>query len=252
VNQPFSLDRLPIATMQLLEQRALLERLDRKFVTDRTKLQRFLADLGSDYHLLLSDGKTWARYETCYYDTETLDVFHDHVRGRRPRYKVRVRRHVDRRRAFLEVKRKGVGDRTDKYRMERSYDQDELTPEELSFVAAHTPFDVTKLKPSVWTNFHRATLLGEHTEERLTIDFGLVFVRNGVQQELEDLAVVELKQRRCSHSSSADRALHLLGIRERSMSKYCAGVATLHEAARPSYRQLLLKRLTKALTCKTT
>jgi len=249
---PPSLERLPVASLELLERRVLLERLDRKFVARRRQVEHFLESVGSGYHLLLTQGHTWARYETCYYDTERLDIFHDHVRGRRPRYKIRLRRHVDRKRSFLEVKRKGVGDRTDKHRLEIAFDQVELGREELDFISAHAPFDAGRLKPSVWTNFHRATLLGAHSEERLTIDLALVFVRNGVCQEIEDLAVVELKQRRCSHASPADRALHLLGVRERSMSKYCVGVASLHEAARPSYRQLLLKRLTKALACTTT
>lgn len=242
---PPSLDHLPDASKELLRRRALLDRVDRKFATTWTDVNNFLAKLDGKYNVLRSEGRTWARYETCYFDTRSLDAFHEHIRGRRPRFKIRVRRHVDRQCAFLEIKRKGVNDRTDKHRMNRDYALDALTKDELDFIRAHTPFDPSRLEPSVWTNFCRATLLGSETEERITIDLDLRFERNGQKKHNENLAIIELKQRRLANSTPAARCLHDLHIRERSLSKYCAGVATLHEAARPQYRQMLLKRLSR-------
>ncbi|HSC89567.1 MAG TPA: VTC domain-containing protein [Polyangiaceae bacterium] len=242
---PPSLDHLRTASAELLGRRELLERVDRKFVATVEQVHGFVSALGAGYHVLRGGGKSWARYETCYYDTDDLSGFHEHLRGRRPRYKVRVRRHVERRRAFLEVKTKKLGERTEKHRRERDYERLELSADELEFVARRTPFDVERLRPSVWTNFNRATLLGVEGEERLTIDVGLCFERNGARHLPQQLAIIELKQRRCSHAGAVDRALHALGIRERSMSKYCAGVASVHEAARPRYRELLLKRLAR-------
>lgn len=242
---PPTLDHLPVASKDLLQRRALLDRVDRKFVTTWSDANKFLAVLGSNYHVLPTDGRVFARYETCYFDTDSLDAFHEHVRGRRPRFKIRVRRHVDRECAFLEIKRKGVNDRTDKHRMNRDYAATALTKEELEFIRQHTPFDPSRIIPSVWTNFCRATLLGAETEERITIDLDLRFERNGQKKHNENLAIIELKQRRLSNSTPAARCLHELHIRERSLSKYCAGVATLHEAARPEFRQMLLKRLAR-------
>lgn len=244
---PPALGHLTIASPELLERRALLDRIDRKFVASRVQLEGLLARLGAGYHVLGSagSGQVWARYETCYYDTDSLDAFHEHLRGRRPRYKIRVRKHVDRKRAFLEIKRKNLGERTAKHRLERDYESDELSPAELEFIRQRTPFDVTRLRPSVWTNFQRATFLGTETDERLTIDLGLVFARNGEERPEHELVIIELKQPRCSHASPVDRLLHDLGVRERSMSKYCAGVASLHEDARPRFRELFLKRLAR-------
>jgi hypothetical protein len=87
--------------------------------------------------------------------------------------------------------------------------------------------------------------LGAETEERITIDLDLRFERNGQKKANDNLAIIELKQRRLSNSTPAALCLHELHIRERSLSKYCAGVANLHEGARPQYRQLLLKRLSR-------
>lgn len=242
---PPSLDHLPVASKALLQRRALLERVDRKFVTNWSNVAKFVAMLDHRYHVLPSDGCIWARYETCYYDTDTLDAFHEHVRGRRPRYKIRMRRHVARKRAFLEIKRKGANDRTDKYRMDRDYSLTDLTLEELEFIRTHTPFDPARLELSVWTNFSRATILGAETEERITIDLDLCLERNGQTKNNDNLAIIELKQRHLSNSTPAALCLHDLHIRESSLSKYCAGVAYLHEGARPQYRHLLQKRLSR-------
>lgn len=250
--QPPSLGHLTVASTELLRRRALLDRVDRKFVTNWKKVTQFVAQLDQHYHVLPTEGRAWARYETCYFDTDGLDAFHEHIRGRRPRFKIRVRRHVERRRAFLEIKRKGADDRTEKFRLDRDYSLGDLTPDELLFVAQHTPFDPQRLRTSVWTNFCRATLLGVETEERITIDLDLRFERNGEEKLNENLAIIELKQRRLSNSTPAARFLHELHIRESSLSKYCAGVANLHEGARPKYKDLLLKRLSRLEQWKST
>ncbi len=246
-----SVEHLPEATPHLLAKRALLERVDRKFVTTTSRLAELLLGLGTAYPILLSEGNTWARYQTCYLDTEQLSMFREHLRGRRPRYKIRMRRHVDRHRAFLEIKKKRANERTEKFRTERPYEQDALTHEELAFVAQHTPFDSAALSLSVWTNFYRATLLGVESEERLTIDVGLHFERNGQSAQLQQLAIVELKQRRQSNLTTAAKLLHAMRIREQSMSKYCTGVAHVHEGAPERCRQLLLKKLSRLNKWKT-
>lgn len=246
-----SLEDLPRANPGLLARRALLNRMDRKYVTNPTSARLFLSELGEGYYVLLSAGRSWAHYETCYFDTRTLDLFHEHVRGRRPRYKIRVRRHMERRRAFLEIKRKAADDRTGKHRLGRDYSLDRLTEHELAFIATHTPVEPSDLAPSVWTHFQRATLLGFETDERITIDFDLRFERNGETCQQDDLVIIELKQGHLSNSTPAIRLLRELHLRERPLSKYCAGVALLHEAARPRYRQLLVKHLSRLPEWKT-
>src|SRR5690606_37962051 len=86
-----SLAHLSTASSELLAQRSLLTRIDRKFVTTASAASAFLSSLGDDYRLVLAAGSPWAQYETNYYDTPELTSFNEHLRGRRPRYKVRVR-----------------------------------------------------------------------------------------------------------------------------------------------------------------
>src|SRR5690606_14967190 len=119
----------------------------------------------------------------------------------------------------------------------------QLAVGDLDFIREHCPFEAAQLEQSVWTNFRRATLIGIHTNERITIDLGLTFERGEQSSARHLLAIVELKQPRFSHTTPAAPALRALHVRESSMSKYCAGVADLHEGARKRARQEMSRRL---------
>lgn len=241
------LSALTAASSELLGKRELQTRVDRKFLASPSQIAPFLASLQNDFHLLQAGNAGWASYETCYFDTANLVSFHEHLRGRRPRFKVRIRHHNARSRSFLEIKRKVNSGKTEKMRVERDFGQSELLTDDSGFIAQYTPASFVSLRPSVWTNFHRATLLGANHNERLTIDMGLHFVRGSRIWHCKKLAIVEIKQERLNHRTPSVRALRELGIREQSVSKYCTGVASLHEAARPRAKQTMRRRLERVL-----
>src|SRR5690606_37665419 len=109
------------------------------------QVDMFLRGLHAHYHILLAGGAGWARYETCYFDTPDLLTFHEHIRGRRPRVKLRIRHHLDRRRSFLEVKRKTNGGKTEKVRVPRSFGDSFLSPNDRSFIGDHCSLPVDAL-----------------------------------------------------------------------------------------------------------
>jgi len=237
------IDDYDLANLELIQERELLDRVDRKFLTTTGVVAQFLAMVVGDYKVLAAGESRWAKYETCYFDTPELFSFHEHIRGRRPRYKVRIRHHVERQRSFLEVKRKCNNGKTIKARVSREFGNAQLAVGDLDFIREHCPFEAAQLEQSVWTNFRRATLIGIHTNERITIDLGLTFERGEQSSARHLLAIVELKQPRFSHTTPAALALRALHVRESSMSKYCAGVADLHEGARKRARQEMSRRL---------
>jgi hypothetical protein len=237
------IDDYELASEALLKERELLDRVDRKFLTTTDLVAKFLTAIVNDYHVLGAGNSRWARYETCYFDTPELTSFHEHMRGRRPRFKVRIRHHVERERSFLEVKEKRNSGKTVKARTRHDFRDARLGAEELGFVTEHCPIPAGELEESVWTNFRRATLIGLRTNERITIDLGLRFERGGQSSVPQELAIIELKQPRFSHTTPAALALRALHIREASMSKYCAAVAELHEGARKRARQTMSRRL---------
>lgn len=234
-----------VASSALLRQRELLDRVDRKFTTSVELVSEFLRGLRDDYHILAAGNTGWARYETCYFDTPDLYAFHEHVRGRRPRYKVRIRHHVDRERSFLEIKRKTNGGKTEKARRDRPFRDTTLTDEDRAFICENSGLPAELLCPAVWTNFRRATFVGVSTNERITVDVGLSFTKEGGEEQGVTFGIIELKQPRITHSTPAMQLLRQLCVREQSLSKYCAGVAKVHDGASERARLTISKKLSR-------
>lgn len=234
-----------VASSELLRRRELLDRVDRKFTTSVDSVREFLRGLRGDYHILAAGSAGWARYETCYFDTPELHAFSEHVRGRRPRYKVRIRHHVDRERSFLEIKRKTNGGKTEKARRDRAFRDTTLTEDDRDFIREHSGLPAEVLCPAVWTNFRRATFVGVSTNERITVDVGLSFVKEGEPEQSVSFGIIELKQPRITHSTPAMQVLRSLGVREQSLSKYCAGIAKVHEGASARARLTIEKKLSR-------
>lgn len=228
VDSPIAaLERLEDASLSLLEGRLLQTRVDRKFVMPLSQLPIFLGRLSTTHRVLRAAGAPAATYETCYFDTADRRMYDDHRRGRRPRYKVRVRHQLERQLTFVEIKKRGHDGRTRKARLPRPFGDMTLDEEARAFLAAQTPFDPDALAPSLWVNFRRATVLATEYEERLTIDWTFAFTMDAQELRWNRIAIVEIKQPRYHHDSPAVRALREFGLREDGLSKYCVGSAKL-------------------------
>lgn len=223
-----ALRRFGTASDDLLQARTLTDqRIDRKYLLSEAMLPTLLAVLRTDYQVVMAGDRAVARYHTLYFDTPDLQMYHDHRRGRRPRYKVRVRHHLDRCRSFLEVKLKGSNERTTKARMEVPFLQFELNTAARRFVAMHCPMKAAELAPSLAVRFLRVTLLGTSILERLTLDWHLSFHHPDRSVPLSGVVIAEIKQTRYSNGHGAARILRHLNVREERLSKYGFGMARL-------------------------
>ncbi|MEQ1759670.1 MAG: polyphosphate polymerase domain-containing protein [Vicinamibacterales bacterium] len=234
-----ALERLEDASPELLADRLLQTRVDRKFVMPRTLIAPLLTRLDAGHRLLRAAGSPAATYETWYFDTPDWRLYDDHRRGRMPRYKVRVRHQVERQMSFLEVKRKAQDGRTHKARLERTFRDASLDATAGDFIAAHSPITTAELRPALWLRFRRATILSVDTEERLTIDWDFSFRTIHSDRAWEQAAIVEIKQPRYHHDTPSVRALRDLGVRESSISKYCVGLAMLSPLRANSFKPAL-------------
>jgi hypothetical protein len=212
------------ASTQLLHDRVLQQRVDRKHLLPQVLLAPLLNLLRTHYAVVRSAGQLVATYDTLYFDTSELRTYEDHRRGRCPRCKVRLRHHLDRRLSFLEIKRK-VGTRTSKVRLPRVFGDIALDATAARFIDAHCLLGATNLMPRLSIAYRRITLLGREADERITIDFGIEFRGGGRREALPGVTIVEIKQQRYSNRSDAARVLRTLHVRERTISKYCVGVA---------------------------
>lgn len=215
-----------VAAAALVERRALQRRLDRKFLLGGPALSPLFDQLSSGYVLLLAGDQEWARYESVYFDTPHRELFHAHRRGLRPRYKIRIRHHLDRRLSFLEIKHKERSGRTTKMRLALPFGSTALTDRERRFIQSHAPVAPGRLVPCVSISFLRLTLLGRDAHERLTFDRQLRMSDSERIEELPRIVVAEVKQERHA-AAGAVAALLAQQAREASVSKYCLGTVLL-------------------------
>lgn len=226
----------------------LMNRTDAKFVLRADELPGLLAALRADYRCLSLDGQRLCGYETLYFDTPDLHLYHEHRTGRLNRYKIRQRRYVASGLTFTEVKRKTNKGRTVKTRIEQP---DGVRPvfdeESRRFLGQHTPLDPDALRPTLWVSYTRLTLVSRATAERLTFDVDLHFFDGTQRLSYPQLVVAEAKQD--ARLASPFRALmkqHRL--REGALSKYCLGLISL-DASLPRNRfKARFRRLQTLLT----
>lgn len=218
----------PAATPELLKDRALLSRIDSKFVVPLADLEDVLIALGDQYAVLRVERGPVATYESLYFDTPSLQCYHDHRRGKRIRHKVRIRHYPDRRCSFLEVKTKRHADLTVKKRHEVPFGEERLGAPELAFLRQHVGSIADELRPELTILYRRLSLIGLDTDERVTIDMGLSADGDRgalVARQLGHLAIVEVKQWPFNTRTPVMRALRALHARPMSLSKYATALA---------------------------
>lgn len=221
----------------------LMDRIDRKFLIPLETLDEILAALSERYRVLEVEGRRMTAYSTCYYDTPDLAMYHAHHAGRNHRYKVRVRQYAGAPVRYLEVKLKANGGRTVKERVALGQDTnplDQLAETGLLGIAGR--FRASSLTPSMLVEYTRVTLARPEAAERITLDFDVTFTRDGRRRAFPDVVIVEVKQGRRARSPVID-ALRACKLREGSLSKYCAGMATLERGAKSNRFRPFLRRL---------
>jgi hypothetical protein len=220
---------------ELDERAALLRRVDAKYLVDHDAFAALMQALAVDHEVLEIEGRRAFAYETVYFDSPRLRCFHDHIEGRRPRWKARTRLYRDSGICHFEVKLKDADDETDKRRADHPGDAvDRLGEEAHRLVrdalgeAGLTP--PAELEPVLRTTFDRITLAAMEGGARVTCDLGLGLARmDGERRRLRpDLVLVESKSE--AGDSGADVLLADQGVHPVSLSKYRVGVDLLVEA----------------------
>lgn len=241
-----TLERFPVASAELLNDRALLKRVDTKFILGHSAFQNVLDDIRNDYALLIAEGASSARYKTLYFDTKDFLCVREHNRGRRPRHKIRIRHYLDRKLTFLEVKKKTNTDRTVKARKQIAFRQEKLGTTELEFINEHNPIAANDLIPSLRTDFQRVTLLGLESMERVTFDLDLCFSKAANDANLPGVVIAEIKQDRFRSRSPVMLALRKGRVSPISISKYCTAATLLLPSIRMHRYSAKVRSLRKA------
>ena len=214
-------------TLSELDEHNLQERIDTKYLLDEALLPEILDEIKDDYTVLHVAGKSIQPYLTLYYDTESYANYFAHHNGRRPRFKIRMRKYVNSSASFLEVKEKNRKGRTVKSRLQINDIANRLAPQHYQFISEVFPLGLVPLKPVIWNRYDRLTLVNKHTLERVTVDLGFnAYNQNGFIS-WDRLAIVEIKRGSRSLCSGFYQAIRERYLRPVNFSKYCVSLALL-------------------------
>ena len=238
--------------LQELQEAALLDRVDTKFVCSVAEVEAILDQVGSAYGILTIEGCQSFRYRTTYYDDAGYRCFRDHLAGRPVRAKVRVRRYLDAGQAWMEVKQRNAAGRTRKLRVPLDAAVDPwAAPEHVPTVPADLwhglphHLDPAALRPILDVSYLRSTMkrLDDATRpERVTLDRAVAWSTPAHRTPSAAAVIVELKQ--AAREESPWRiALRGAGVRPTAVSNYCVGMAALGLGTSPPALHRMLTRL---------
>ncbi len=237
--EPMTLDEMASAA-------TLLNRSECKYVMSQRMLPCILLELSRAYRVLIAASAPTSRYRSLYYDTPDLDMYYRHHAGAASRYKIRAREYVDSHLAFLEVKHRIGGRRTRKQRIPMQNLTSVATGEAPGFLAAACPYSATHLRPSLWNEFVRITLVSTLRPERVTIDMDLTYRRDGSTASLPGIVIAEVKYEGQLYQSAFARVMHAYQLRAIGFSKYCMGVSLLYPEVKQNRfkaKRLLIAKL---------
>ncbi len=238
----FEIDLSRFATIGLssLGKEHLQDRVDTKFAIHQSSLPTLLAQLENNHQVLSVEGSGIQPYKNLYFDDDRLSFYLHHHDKKGNRCKVRLREYGSSNTVFFEVKQKINKNRTVKQRIEHVALSETLSAEAQTLVQQFAPVDVGSLRPTLWCDFNRITLLSPNQEERMTIDCN-ISVRNTDQSKIyEGLALIEVKHA-SNKPSYFDAIAKRNKIRKMSISKYIMGIAHLHpELKQNNFRMKLI------------
>jgi hypothetical protein len=233
-------------TLKEMDNVKLMDRTDTKYTLHISQLNSILMEVKEHYKSLSVENKKISKYKTLYYDTESLSLYNQHQSGRLNRYKIRHRTYVESNLGFLEVKFKNNKGRTIKTRIKK-LDVPQVWDEgSKSFLDTSLPFDAEHLVPVVWVNYNRITLVSKHSQERVTIDLGMKFIKSEKEADLSALVIIEVKQDSKQASVICD-ILKKHHIREGSLSKYCMAIAYTNDEVKKNAFKMKLNQINKIL-----
>lgn len=238
-------DFRPIS-LQDMDSVSLMDRTDTKFMFHIDRLPEILEALKGEYHILEIESKRNFAYRSLYYDTDKLTFYNKHHAGFADRYKVRYREYVETGDVFFEIKHRSNKGRTQKKRIhldELALSLDETTQ---NFLSEKTNGIDLNIKPQLWINFHRITLVNTVQPERVTLDTNLSFELDGKITGFDNLVIAESKVDRTTRSAFV-KCMKNLHIRKGSVSKYCLGIIHMFPEVKSNRFKTKIHNLNKVI-----
>ncbi len=217
------LDSFQPISLEKMNKVRLMNRIDRKYLFPIELLPGLLSAISDNYLIMQIDNLRIFPYLTTYFDTPDLSFYHQHMRGKGERFKIRERTYQSTGISYLEIKKKNKKNRTEKKRIAYPSEYNEFDERACSFIHTNADVDPGILKPVLSTVFSRATIVNITSGERITFDYNLEMSDNQSRTGFPFLAVAELKKEMSSGPSLFAEKAKMFGIRPSGFSKYCMG-----------------------------
>jgi hypothetical protein len=185
----------------------LIKRVDTKYIFNKKYLSSLIQLISQDYSVLTIDGCKNQPYESVYYDTASYNLYKDHYRDKRSRFKVRRRSYSKTGIKFIETKEKNNRGVTSKTRHAIVDFKAPLTANEISFLRNINIPHVSDLIPVININYDRISLTSTNLSERITIDSNLRVFDDSKTYLFDEFVIVEIKQGRYDHNSPVIQSL---------------------------------------------
>lgn len=223
-----------------------MNRIDTKYVLRRNLLNAILSDIVGKYYVLEIEGKRSFPYISLYLDTCEDFMYMAHHNGKLNRYKIRFRKYINSNNTFLEIKKKVKGTLTLKKRIEVNDIESALTSLSKDFIEENTFFEPHELRPTIYTNFDRITLVNKNYTERVTIDRNLQFISETDEcSVLNNTVIIEVKRSIDAKRTYLVETLNKFRVKPTGMSKYCIGRALLEPELKSNNFKLKILTLNK-------
>lgn len=218
----------------------LMNRTDTKFIFNQKKLESILEQLNLSYSCFTINNQSVSTYNTLYFDTDNFTLYKQHHNGILNRYKLRHRKYVESDLNFLEIKFKSNKERTIKTRIKYNL-TNTFDLKAIGFIEKTMPYSAQILKPNVWINYKRITLVDIVNGERLTIDKELEIINRDKVLHLPNVIIAELK-RGSKQNSPFINLMKKMHIQPGGISKYCMGLALTETNLKTNnFKEKLLK-----------
>lgn len=234
-----------VVRLEDMKQIAFNERIDIKYFFSIKLLPWLISEISGSYKILEVEKTLIQPYKTVYYDTPALKLYLDHHNGKLNRYKLRKRLYITNNISFSEIKFKSNKGITFKKRVSTDKDLERLSKEDQKFFTENTNLRGDELYPQATNYFNRITLVSMSDKERITMDFNLRLERNGLEANLGNLVIAEVKKPRNEPSSLMEMKLHEMGIKSSSFSKYCTAIAMIEDHIKNNNFKIKLKEYKK-------
>lgn len=219
----------------------LMKRQETKFILTQDQLLTCLEMFKNDFSVLVINENCTHRYNTRYYDTEDLQSYNDHHRGKNVRFKIRKRKYISNGESFFEIKLRSNKKSINKYRIPSNFEENEINETEQQYIKSYLPTFEKRLYNFILQNdYTRIVLINKGKNLRITFDYNIAFLCGDNSIHINNIVIAEFKYNKMPKDYI--QKMTNLGVCSTSFSKYCIGTAILNDKVkRNNFKTNLIK-----------